>query len=190
MAGRSTAGSRSPEEPRRRDLRLVPQDRYPSWEEVYRDNVGWVYALIFGKVGNKPDAEDLTAEVFVAALKPLRITASVAEVRAYLRTTARTVLAAHWRSRMGREITVIDDDIPDETASAPTDSAASRAPEHVRAVLGELPQRYRRILELRFLQRLSVRESAAALGISVANAKVLQHRALRAASELNIDLGL
>jgi RNA polymerase sigma-70 factor (ECF subfamily) len=91
---------------------------------------------------------------------------------------------------MGREITVIDDDIPDETASAPTDSAESRAPEHVRAVLGELPQRYRRILELRFLQGLSVRESAAALGISVANAKVLQHRALRAAAELNIDLGL
>jgi RNA polymerase sigma-70 factor (ECF subfamily) len=60
----------------------------------------------------------------------------------------------------------------------------------VRAVLSELPERYGRILELRFLQGLSVRESAAALAISVANAKVLQHRALRAASELNIDLGL
>ncbi|MGW5513231.1 RNA polymerase sigma factor [Nocardia africana] len=190
MAGRSRAGSRSPEEPRRRDLRLVPQDRYPSWEEVYRDNVGWVYALIFGKVGNTPDAEDLTAEVFVAALKPLRITASVAEVRAYLRTTARTVLAGYWRTRMGREITVIDDDFPDETGSAPTDSTDSRAPEHVRAVLSGLPERYRRILELRFLQGLSVRDAAAALAISVPNAKVLQHRALRAASELNIDLGL
>ena len=45
------------------------------------------------------DAEDLTAEVFLAALKPLKITASKAEVRAYLRATARTVLAAQVQRR-------------------------------------------------------------------------------------------
>jgi hypothetical protein len=46
-------------------------------------------------------AEDLTAEVFLAALRPLRLSASMAEVRAYLRASARTVLAAHWRETLG-----------------------------------------------------------------------------------------
>jgi DNA-directed RNA polymerase specialized sigma24 family protein len=48
-----------------------------------------------------------------------------------------------------------------------------------------MPDNYRRILELRFLQGRSIKESAAELGVSVANAKVLQHRALRLAAQVN-----
>src|SRR5690348_18037088 len=63
---------------------------------------------MFLKVGNRPDAEDLTTEVFLTALGPLRASASVGEVRAYLLATARTVLASHWRRHYGAEITTID----------------------------------------------------------------------------------
>jgi RNA polymerase sigma-70 factor (ECF subfamily) len=45
-----------------------------------------------------------------------------------------------------------------------------------------LPERHRRVLELRFLEARSIRETAREMGISVANAKVLQHRALRMAA--------
>jgi RNA polymerase sigma factor (sigma-70 family) len=168
----------------RRGLRVVPDasGRYADWEAVYQDNATWVYRTIFARVGNRADAEDLTAEVFLAALRPLRISATVAEVRAYLRATARTVLAAHWRATMGREITSIDDIaevVPD------SEPAVNTAPERVRAVLDALPDNYRRILQLRFLQGCSIRESATEMGISVANAKVLQHRALRLAAQVN-----
>jgi RNA polymerase sigma-70 factor (ECF subfamily) len=155
---------------------------YPDWEAVYQDNARWVYRTIYARVGNQADAEDLTAEVFLAALRPLRLTASAAEVRAYLRSTARTVLAAHWRETMGREVTVIE---PDTAAPPESEQSISTAPERVAAVLGTLPDNYRRILELRFLQTKSIRESAAELGVSVANAKVLQHRALRLAAQIN-----
>lgn len=157
-------------------------DRYPDWEAVYQDNAIWVYRTIFARVANRADAEDLTAEVFLAALRPLRLTASVAEVRAYLRNTARTVLAAHWRQTMGREITEIDDDI---AAPPESEEAISTAPERVAAVMGSLPDTYRRILELRFLQSRSIKDSAQEMGVSVANAKVLQHRALRLAAQVN-----
>jgi RNA polymerase sigma factor (sigma-70 family) len=164
-----------------RPLRAVPDDGYPDWEAVYQDNAAWVYRTLFARVGNRADAEDLTAEVFLAALRPLRLTASVGEVRAYLRATARTVLAAHWRETLGREITSIED------IEQPPDSeeAISTAPQRVAQVLDSLPDRYRQILELRFLQGSSIKESAADLGISVANAKVLQHRALRLAAQVN-----
>ncbi|TSE01495.1 sigma-70 family RNA polymerase sigma factor [Skermania sp. ID1734] len=169
-----------------RGLRVIRADAYPDWQAIYEDNAVWVYRLMFGKVGNKADAEDLTAEVFVAALGPLRVSASVAEVRTYLRATARTVLAAYWRQRMGRPITTIDDDVR-EAESA--EAGPSDAPARVDAVLDRLPDRYRRILELRFLQGHSVREAAAALGVSVANAKVIQHRALQMAAQLGEEVG-
>jgi RNA polymerase sigma-70 factor (ECF subfamily) len=48
--------------------------------------------------------------------------------------------------------------------------------------LSALPERYRRILGLRFLEALSIKEAARETGITVANTKVLQHRALRMAA--------
>jgi RNA polymerase sigma factor (sigma-70 family) len=164
-----------------RPLRAVPDAGYPDWEAVYLDNATWVYRTIYARVGNRADTEDLTAEVFLAALRPLRLTASVGEVRGYLRATARTVLAAHWRETLGLEITSIDDiDQPPES-----EEAISSAPRRVAEVLHRMPDNYRRILELRFLQGRSIKESAAELGVSVANAKVLQHRALRLAAQVN-----
>ena len=142
-------------------LRMVPDDRYADWESVYKDNVTWVYRTIYARVGNRADAEDLTTEVFLAALRPLRLSASMAEVRAYLRASARTVLAAHWRETLGREVTTIEDNL----AAPDSEEAISTAPQRVHAVLEMLPDNYRRILELRFLQGYSVREAAAALGI-------------------------
>lgn len=35
--------------------------------------------MLFARVGNRADAENLTTEVFLAALRPLRLTAGVAE---------------------------------------------------------------------------------------------------------------
>jgi RNA polymerase sigma-70 factor, ECF subfamily len=158
----------------------VTDGAYPDWEAVYRDNVTWVYRLMYGKVGNQPDAEDLTAEVFMTALRPMRVSATVPEVRKYLRMTARTVLASYWRDRMGREVTAIEEDVPEIIEP---EYIASDAPDKVRRLLQLLPDNYRRILELRFLQAFSVREAASQMGVSVANAKVLQYRALRMAAQ-------
>ena len=156
---------------------------YPDWATVYADNAVWVYRMIVKRIGNVPDAEDLTAEVFLAALRPLRTTATVAQVRGYLRATTRTVLAAHWRQTTGCEITSIEDvpDLPHEAEHA----VHSVTAQQVHRMLAALPDHYRRILELRFLQGCSVKESASQMGVSVANAKLLQHRALRLAAALN-----
>lgn len=155
---------------------------YPDWETVYGDNANWVYRMIVKRIGNVPDAEDLTAEVFLAALRPLRTTATVAQVRGYLRATTRTVLAGHWRQTKGCEITSIEN-VPE--ASQEADHAVNSATaQQVQCLLAALPDNYRRILELRFLQGCSVKESARQMGVSVANAKLLQHRALRRAATL------
>jgi len=168
-------------------LRVVNAESYPDWEAVYRDNVDRIYRLMFTKVGNRADAEDLTAEVFLAALRPMRVSATVGEVRAYLTATARTVLAGHWRRTLGREITSIPEQPEPADPATPNEESTeiSEVSAQLENVLDQLPEQYRRILRLRFLEGYSVREAAAELGVSVANAKVLQHRALRRAAQLN-----
>jgi RNA polymerase sigma-70 factor (ECF subfamily) len=161
-------------------LHVVGPDNYADWDEIYVDNVVRVYRLLYNKVGNRADAEDLTTEVFLAAYGPLRVDASRGEVRAYLAATARSALARHWRTRLGVEVTHIVEDVAAEQLG--TEPASSVAPNRVREVLAALPERHRRVLELRFLEGRSVRDVAHELGVSVANAKVLQHRALRMAA--------
>ena len=169
-------------------LRLVDADIYTDWESVYRENVDRLYRLMYARVGNRPDAEDLTSEVFRAALGPLRLASSKGEVRSYLLATARTVLASHWRRTLGLPVTSIDPQsdlgyLAEPTGSEPTSDAATRAG----MILAALPDRYRRILELRFLEACSIKEAAHAMDVSVSNAKVLQHRALAMAAKVALE---
>ena len=170
-------------------LRVVDADAYPDWESVYRDNVDRLYRLMYARTGNRPDAEDLTSEVFRTALGPLRLASSKGEVRSYLLVTARTVLASHWRRRLGTPVTSIDPDLDLVfLADPPYRDQPSEAPDRVARILAALPDRYRRILELRFLEASSIKEAAHTMDISVSNAKVLQHRALQMATKIGLEL--
>jgi RNA polymerase sigma-70 factor, ECF subfamily len=191
---REIAGAAAPERPERPEHRLAEEPRtlptaaYPGWEAIYADNVERIYRLMYAKVGNRHDAEDLTSQVFLTAFGPLRTTASVGEVRAYLLTTARTVLATHWRSTLGHQVTVIDvgeAGLEDFTPGPAPDERSGQADDRIGRILAGLPERHRAILTLRFLRGYSIKAAAAELGVSVANAKVLQHRALRRAAGLD-----
>ena len=166
-------------------LHVISSDAPLDWERVYRDNVISIYRLMYSKVGNQADAEDLTSQVFVGALPHLRANASSGEIHSYLVATARTMLADHWRRRLGHPVTEIDENIH----QAPEQEVSGPDPLHrTRRILNMLPANYRRILELRFLEQRPVRDAAAAMGISTGNARVLQHRALRRAAELGREI--
>lgn len=156
---------------------------YPNWESVYQDNVVGIYQLVFRKVGNAPDAEDLAEEALMQTLKTLRLPAPVPTVRAYLVKTARTVLADHWRRHYAAR------DAANELEQMPVEIAANPdAVERAQRLLTLLPEHFRNILELRFLRGYSVREAANELGVTESNARVMQFRALRKAADLEREV--
>jgi RNA polymerase sigma factor (sigma-70 family) len=167
-------------------LHVITADGPHDWERVYRDNVVSIYALMYSRVGNKADAEDLTSQVFLGAVPHLRLHASSGEIHAYLVATARTVLADHWRRTLGRPVTQIDENFHQHRAHGEPQSPDPMP--RIRRILGLLPPNYRRVLELRFLERRSARDTAAVMGTSVVNVRVLQHRALRRAGELAAEV--
>lgn len=64
------------------------------------------------------------------------------------------------------------------------EAADKSAPERVQRLLQRLPAHYRDVLTCRFLLTLSIRDTARRLGLTEANVKVMQFRALKRAAEL------
>ncbi len=140
-----------------------------------------VYSFIYARVGNRPDAEDLTQQVALKALPRLRDDAALEEVRAYLFATARSVLATFWATRYRLpESELVEDVVDDRRGEAPAAFTESAA--WLERTLCALPLHYRQVLELRFLRGCSVREAAREMGKTEGAIKVMQLRALRAAA--------
>ena len=158
------------------------------FEQVYDTHVVGIYRFIYARVGNQPDAEDLTAGVFVRAVEQLDTTREPGQIAAWLYRVAQNATADYWRSFYRLPLVGADHVAPGwepvDPGVRPTPEPDDRAMVRVRALLGRLPDNYRRVLELRFLERLSVAETAEAMNISNGNARVLQYRALRRAALL------
>ena len=157
------------------------------FERVYDQHVVGIYRFIYARVGNHPDAEDLTAQVFVRAVEQLDTEREHAQVAAWLYRVAQNATADYWRAFYRLPVVGVDHVAPgwepaDDARPHVEPDEGTRA--RVEALLRRLPQQYRRVLELRFLERLSVAETASAMGITNGNARVLQYRALRRAALL------
>jgi RNA polymerase sigma-70 factor (ECF subfamily) len=153
-------------------------------ERLY-DAVGaQLYRFFYHQVGNREEAEDLTSEVFLKAARLLDASRDEASQRAWLRQAARTALADYWRRFYRALATPVVAEAPRE---APDDEPSADARmRRLSELLDRLPANYRRVLKLRFLEGCSVRETAATLGLSPGNVKVLQYRAVRRAAELGL----
>jgi RNA polymerase sigma-70 factor (ECF subfamily) len=159
------------------------------FEEIYDEHVVSIYRYIYARVGNRPDAEDLTAQVFMRAVEQLDTTRDTGQIVSWLFRVSQNAIADYWRGFYRLPVVGTEQVAPGwEPAQpeAPRERPAevNAAATRVRRVLERLPQRYARVLELRFLQRLSVAETARQMGISHGNAKILQYRALRKAALL------
>jgi len=148
-------------------------------DQVFARYVDPVYRFLYGRVGNREDAEDLTSEVFLKATRLLDSSRHEGSIAQWLFTVARTVLADHWRRYYRGAATLpLDDDQAGEAPISDSPGGTTATEQLVQEVLDGLPERYRRVLELRFLLGYSVQETAEELGVTPENVKVLQHRAL------------
>jgi RNA polymerase sigma-70 factor (ECF subfamily) len=162
-----------------------PRGRF---EEIYDAHVVPIYRYIYARVGNRPDAEDITAQVFTRAVEQLDVTREPGQIASWLYRVSQNAIADHWRAFYRLPLVTEAQLAPGWEPVAAIEQPPKRGDDpsttRVEAVLRRLPEQYRRVLELRFLQRLSVAETARELGVSHGNAKVLQYRALRKAALL------
>lgn len=157
------------------------------FQAFYEDNLVSVYRFVFKSLRNREEAEDLTSQIFLKALRLLDPERSAHSARSWLFQIAHTTIADYWRtyyraltSSLEVRLEVGWEGPTEEVMLGTNDLAAKR----VCNLLQALPERYREVLRCRFLLNLSIRETAATMGVSEANVKTLQFRAIKHATDL------
>jgi len=146
-----------------------------------------VHRFLYYRVGSMTLAEDLTAETFFRALRSMHsFRWQGKDFGAWLMTIARNLTADHFKAGRTRlEQTTEDMQTLDTTSEGPEiEVLSSLTNESLLKALGELPTEQRECLIMRFLQGLSIAETAEILGRSSGAVKQLQLRGVRNLAKL------
>jgi RNA polymerase sigma-70 factor (ECF subfamily) len=146
-----------------------------------------VYRFVYYRVGSVALAEDLTSETFFRALRSMgSFRWQGKDFGAWLMTIARNLTTDHFKAGRTRLEHATEDMSPhDEPTEGPESSVlASLTNETLLAALTELPHEQQECLIMRFLQGLSIAETAKVLGRSDGAVKQLQLRGVRNLAKL------
>lgn len=157
----------------------VPADQAAALLALYDRALPEVYGYLLPRCGDRATAEDVTSEVFLAAVEAVRREAVERLTVAWLIGVARHKLVDHWR-RTERERRRVERVAAEPTPDADDPWEAEVDAEAARAVLAGLGGHHRAALTLRYVDGLSVPEVARHLDRTVHATEALLVRARRA----------
>ena len=157
------------------------------FQTLYEENLGLIYRYVYSKVGNREEAEDLTSQIFIKAVRGVDHKRGALSIQKWLFQVARTTIADYWRAYYRTTASSLEE-LLEAGWEGPAEEEAlfvsAQPVERVQRILQALPEHYREVLTCRFLLNLSIRETAVRMGLTEANVKVVQFRALKRAADL------
>ena len=171
-------------------LPMTLEAEVQKFEQLYQENLDRIYRFVYSQVRNREAAEDLTSQIFLKAVRSLDLERSTRSSTAWLFRVARTTVADYWRACSRRAATHSLEALVEAGWEGPGDAdpslVKSSVADCVEDILQSLPEREREVLTCRFLLDLSVRQTAVSIGVTEANVKMIQFRAIRRAANSSI----
>jgi RNA polymerase sigma-70 factor (ECF subfamily) len=148
-----------------------------------------VFRFVFYRLGDRGVAEDLTQETFVRAFRRISsVSYQGRDIGAWFVTIARNLVLDHVKSsryRLEQATPEITDVAPDSGRPGPeSEVIAGATHEELLRCVAKLGEDQQECITLRFLQGLSVSETAHIMGRNEGAVKALQHRAVRRLAQL------
>ena len=151
----------------------------PTWDEIVEKHSDRVYRLAYRLTGNRPDAEDLTQEVFVRVFRSLD-TYSPGTFEGWLhRITTNLFLDQARRKQRIRFDALSDERASRLTSSGPTPDVAytdQRFDDDIERALATLPPDFRAAVVLCDVEGLSYEEISEILGAKLGTVRSRIHR--------------
>ena len=155
---------------------IETQGEHTEFARVYEEQIWRVYGFLAYRLGDRETTEDLTQLTFERALRAWsRYDPRRASISTWLLRIAHNALIDH--QRRGQAVLAKPDELQLASTPGPEERFAG-SPELIEA-LGQLGEREREVLALRYGGDLTGAEVAAVLGLSVANVQQIGSRALR-----------
>jgi RNA polymerase sigma-70 factor, ECF subfamily len=150
-----------------------------------------VFRYVAARLGSGEDAEDVTEEIFLKIINNIgRFTWRGLPFGAWVFRIARNEVVSHVRKQRYRTATApLSESIQDDSQDHVADVERQSQLDIVREAAEKLPEAQRQVVALRFGAGLSVAETAATLGKSENNVKVLQHKAIAKLQKMVGDQG-
>ncbi len=184
--GEFAASSEATAADRRRLIALVDLARGGDTEAfglLYDHYAPQVHRFLYYRTRSVVLAEDLTSETFFRALRSMqKFKWQGRDFGAWLMTIARNLATDHFKSSRSRlELTTEDMGLHDDANEESPEQTvlATLTNEMLLTALAQLPTEQRDCLVMRFLQSMSIAETAESLGRSEGAIKQLQLRAVR-----------
>lgn len=146
---------------------------------LYDRHFPTVYRYAFLRARDRMEAEDVTSETFIRALRFLHRYEPRAPFAAWLVRIARNVLIDRARRESRREIRERAFATPD-VVDPEREALARGEARELRAALARLSELQRDVLILRYFAGLSTEEISAAIGKGASTIRGIQHRAIAA----------
>jgi RNA polymerase sigma-70 factor (ECF subfamily) len=161
---------------------------------LYERYVDRIYNYIYYRTGNHHDAEDLTAKVFIQALKHIsRYVQRGAPFSSWLYRIAHNLVANWHRDRSRRQVVSLDRlaVVNRQTDEGPFEQAAQgERRDALLSAIRRLPADRQQLLILKFVDRLSNAHIGRLMGRSEGAIKSLYHRTLVALRQEMADQSL
>ena len=147
--------------------------------ELYERYIGQIYRWHFRQTNqNRESAEDLTQDTFLAAARSLPKFRHQSSFKNWLYAIAKRQLSKWIRAKYSSaDILHLETTIITPAAISPAGQALKSS--QLEQVFNLLSRRESDVLRCRYLQNLSVQETANELELSTTNVKVISHRALK-----------
>lgn len=186
-----------------------PDEQHASWDLVHAAQAGdstafgalydryvdVVYRYVYFRIGDRELAEDITSETFLRALRRIgSVSYQGRDVGAWFVTIARNIVFDHVKSSRYK-LEVVTDEVS-ESGSAPftgqhfgddgpeQEAMTSATREMLLKCIAALGDDQRECIVLRFVQGLSLTETAQIMERNEGAIKALQHRAVRKLAQL------
>lgn len=151
------------------------QGNEAAFKAVYDHLVDRIFSFVRARARSREEAFDVTQEVFVdvwGALPNFRFI-SDAHFYSFVFVITKRKLIRHYKTHPHESL----DDL--ETGIHPSIGPDISDPDGMRALVVQLPEKYREVVELRYWSGLSFAEIGEQLGVTENNAKIRHHRAIK-----------
>ena len=166
-----------------KELARLAADDKEAFGELYERYLPKIYNYVYYRVGNRHDAEDLTARAFTRALSHIGgYVDKGAPFQAWLYRIAHNLVANWHRDQSRRKIIALDDYIVGGLETDAPDGMAEKreAQRHLLEAVRRLPEDRQQLLILKFVEGLPNAEIGAIMGRTEGAVKSLYHRTLLA----------